>query len=228
MVDRREFKRTAVFPVKVAGEWLLRRSFEAPVYAFAKTGVEPLRAADQMLFERHSFDLVILVDGGTDSLIFGDEPGLDTVVEDAVSVVAPCEVAGDRTLLAVLGFGVDHFHGVSHHSFLENVARLSRTSGNLGVISLVQRTPEGDAFLDLVGYANQRQPQHRRGIMEQIPLGTAKDARPSGADLFLSTAGESSIRVFPRSRGGDGSHPRVPGRSGYRRSLGRNPCSPPL
>lgn len=61
-----------------------------------------------MLLERHPVDLVILVDGGTDSLIFGDEPGLGTIVDDAVSVVAACDAAGDRTLLAALGFGIDH------------------------------------------------------------------------------------------------------------------------
>jgi hypothetical protein len=186
-------KELPYFPEKWLAEWLLRRSFEAPIYAFAKTGVEPLRAAYQTVLERHPVDLVILVDGGTDSLIFGDEPGLGTIVEDAVSVIAACDVAGDRCLLAALGFGVDHFHGVSHHSFLENVARLSRTGGNLGGITLVQGTPEGDAFLDLVDYANQRQPIHRSIVCNSIASALRGEFgdfqttnRTSGTELFIN------------------------------------------
>lgn len=38
-------KELPYLPEKWLAEWLLRRAFEAPAYAFAKTGVEPLRAA---------------------------------------------------------------------------------------------------------------------------------------------------------------------------------------
>jgi len=103
--------------------------------------------------KRHAIDLVVLIDDGTDSVIFGDEPGLGTVAEDAVSVLAAWQAAGDRTLLVAIGFGIDHFHGVSHHSFLKNVARLSREGGFLGGFPLMRGTREAEAFLDLVDYA---------------------------------------------------------------------------
>ena len=161
-------KELPYFPEKWLSEWLLRRAIDAPVYAFAKTGVTPLRASYQGILGRHAIDQVILVDGGTDSLIFGDEPGLGTVVEDAVSVIAAFEAAGHRTLLAALGFGIDHFHGVSHHAFLENVAQMTRAGGCLGEISLIKGTHAADAFLDLVEYANQRQPLHRSIVCNSI------------------------------------------------------------
>ena len=186
-------KELPYFPEKWLAEWLLRRSIEAPVYALAKTGAEPLRAAYQVLLDRHPVDLVVLVDGGTDSVIFGDEPGLGTIVEDAVSVVAAYGAAGDRTMLAALGFGIDHFHGVSHHSFLENVTRLSRTGGNLGGLSLVQGTTAADAFLDLVDYANQRQPRHRSIVCNSIASALRGEFgdfhatnRTSGTELFIN------------------------------------------
>jgi hypothetical protein len=158
----------AYFPEKWLAEWLSRRSYPAQVYGFAKTGAEPLAAAYRMLLSMHDFDLVLLVDGGTDSLIFGDEPGLGTVVEDAVSVVGAFNAAPDRSMLVCLGFGIDDFHGVSHHSFLENVARVNRDGGYLGSFSLVRQMPEAEAFLDLVGYANQRQPRHRSIVCNSI------------------------------------------------------------
>lgn len=181
------------FPEKWLVEWLLRNSWEAPVYAFAKTGVEPLRLAYDALLERHPVDLVVLIDGGTDSLIFGDEPGLGTVVEDAVSVIAAWRAAGDRTLLAALGFGIDHFHGVSHHAFLENAALVTRTGGNLGQISLVHGTPPADALLDLVDYANQRQTKHRSIVCNSVAsairgeFGDMQSTdRTRGAELFIN------------------------------------------
>ena len=162
-------RETPYFPEKWLAEWLAQRSLPAPVYALTRTGAQPLLAAYKALLDRHPTDLVILVDGGTDSLIFGDEPGLGTVAEDAVSLVAACGAAGaGRTLLAVIGFGIDHFHGVSHYAFLENVARLSRSGGYLGGIPLVQGMPEADAFLELVDHANQRQPHDRSIVCNSI------------------------------------------------------------
>jgi hypothetical protein len=188
-----ESKELPYFPEKWLAEWLLRNSFDAPIYAFAKTGVAPLRAAYEVVLERHPVDLVVLVDGGTDSLIFGDEPGLGTVVEDAVSVIAACGAAGNRAILAALGFGVDHFHGISHHSFLENVARLNQAGGDLGQISLVRGTGPADAFLDLVEYANQRQPAHRSIVCNSIAsalqgkFGDYQGTnRTSGTELFIN------------------------------------------
>ena len=187
-------KELPYFPEKWLAEWLSRRSIEAPIFAFSKTGVEPLSASYKTILAREPVDLVVLVDGGTDSLIFGDEPGLGTVVEDAVSIVAACLAAGDRTLLAALGFGIDHFHGVSHYSFLENVARMSRAGGNLGQISLVQGTRLADEFVDLVEYANQRQPRHRSIVCNSIASAIRGEfgdfqttQRTDGTELFINS-----------------------------------------
>ena len=181
------------FPEKWLAEWLQRRGMAAPIYAFAKSGVRPLAAAYRTIIERHEVDLVLLVDGGTDSLIFGDEPGLGTIVEDAVSVVAACEAGGERTILAAIGFGIDHFHGVSHHSFLENAARLIRDGGYLGGFALVREMPEAAAFLDLVDYANQRQPAHRSIVCNSIAAALRGEfgdshatGRTSGSELFIN------------------------------------------
>lgn len=156
------------FPERWLAEWLATQGRAVPIYAFARSGVRPLIEAYRSIVERHRIDLVVLVDGGTDSVLFGDEPGLGTVAEDAVSIVAACAAAGERVLLAAIGFGIDHHDGVSHHAFLENVARLSRDGGFLGAFSLGPGTPEADAFLDLVAYANRRQPLHQSIVCNSI------------------------------------------------------------
>jgi hypothetical protein len=182
------------FPEKWLAEWLSRRSIDMPVYAFVPTGVDPLSEAYRLLQQRHPSDLIVLVDGGTDSVMLGDEPGLGTVVEDAVSVVAACAAAATPPLLAVLGFGIDHFHGVSHHAFLENVARLSRAGGYLGTLSLVRGTPEADAFLDLVEFANWRQPTQRSIVCNSI----ASALRGEFGDFHAtSETGSSELFINP-------------------------------
>lgn len=77
--------------------------------------------------------------------------------------------------------------------FLENVARLSQTGGNLGGISLAQGTPAADAFLDLVNYANQRQPGHRSIVCNSIASALRGEFgdyqttnRTSGTELFIN------------------------------------------
>jgi hypothetical protein len=115
--------------------------------------------------ERHEIDLVILIDGRTDSLIFGDEHS--TVVEDAVSTVAACTTARNQVIFAVIGFGVDHYHGVPHCAFFENVA-LFETADFWAHFRLRLTGPEDKTFLGLVDYANCGQPQHQSIVCNSI------------------------------------------------------------
>jgi hypothetical protein len=181
------------FPEKWLAEWLLARGHQSPIYAFGKSGARPLTTAYRSIIEAHQVDLVVLIDGGTDSILFGDEPGLGTVVEDAVSTIAACAAAGENALLAAIGFGVDHHHGVSHHAFLENVARLARDDGFLGAFAVTQGTMEAQSFLDLVDYANQRQPQHQSIVCNSIASALRGEFgdfhathRTSGSELFIN------------------------------------------
>jgi hypothetical protein len=181
------------FPERWLAEWLQTQARSAPIYAFAKSGARQLIAAYERIVASHEIDLVLLIDGGTDSLLFGDEPGLGTVVEDALSIVAACAAVKENVLLAAIGFGIDHFHGVSHYAFLENVARLIRDSSFLGAFSLVSRSPEAEAFLDLVDYANQRQPAHRSIVNNSIASALRGEFgdyhatnRTSGSELFIN------------------------------------------
>lgn len=166
------------FPEAWLSEWLGKRGLAPPVYAIARTGVVPLAADFAALRALHDIDLVILVDGGTDSLIFGDEPGLGTVAEEAVSIAAAAAAFGEDAILAAIGFGIDDFHGVSHHSFLENVARMIREGAFLGRLDLVAGTPEAEVFCDLVDYAKSAPAS---GFWPSQTLGTPASGRAKPA-----------------------------------------------
>ena len=133
------------FPEKHLSQWFRDRGDEVPVYCVHRTGPKPVSEAYRALVEELRFDTVVLVDGGTDSLMRGDELGLGTPVEDMSSIAAahlldPARVP--RKFLACLGFGIDAFHGVSHAHVLEAVADLTRAGGYLGAFSLLEHMPD--------------------------------------------------------------------------------------
>ncbi|NRB47370.1 MAG: DUF1152 domain-containing protein [Saprospiraceae bacterium] len=146
------------FPEKYLKAWLQIQGYDAKVYGFERTGVAPLRDAYHYLIKTHEIDTVLLIDGGTDSLMFGDEEGLGTPQEDICSMAAVYRTGIKKQFLVNLGFGVDHFHGVSHFRFLENVAKLSETGAYLGLFQLLREMEEGQLYANAVEYANQRMP----------------------------------------------------------------------
>lgn len=147
---------TTYFPEKYLVEWFFKQGEKVALYAFQKTGVKPLKRAYNHIIETHNIDTVILIDGGTDSLLFGDEEGLGTPIEDQTSLAAVFQAEIRNKYLVSLGFGIDHFHGVSHYRVLENIATLIKSNGYLGALHLTNQHKEAQLFVDAVQYLNQR------------------------------------------------------------------------
>ncbi|HEY9297847.1 MAG TPA: DUF1152 domain-containing protein, partial [Phormidium sp.] len=120
------------FPEQHLANWFRQQGQETPIYCFERTGFKPLLASYQALVETLSLDTIVLVDGGTDSLMRGDEIGLGTPHEDVTSIAAVNELAIKTKLLVCLGFGIDRYHGVCHAHVLEGVAELIASGGFLG------------------------------------------------------------------------------------------------
>ena len=133
------------FPERHVVRWLASRGHDPLVIGFTPTGAVRLAETYDAVIEAYGIDAVVLVDGGTDSLIKGDEADLGTIEEDALSIVALSMTRRVDRTLACLGFGVDMFHGICHHSFLENAAEAIRRDGFLGCVSVCRGTPEGAA-----------------------------------------------------------------------------------
>ena len=181
------------FPERHLSEWLTLCGENPTVIAFEKTGVQPLRASYDAVVAKFGIDTIILVDGGTDSVVKGDEALLGTVEEDAASIVAVDMVVGPQKFLACLGFGIDQFHGICHHSFLENTAEILRSGGFLGCVSVSRGTLEGDAMLNAVDFLNNRQPSQRSIVSNSIASAMRGDfgdvhfnERTAGSELFIN------------------------------------------
>jgi hypothetical protein len=151
---------TDYFPEKFLAQWLWAHGDDTPVFCFERTGVKPLLASYQTLVRELALDTVILVDGGTDSLMRGDEAGLGTPQEDIASITAVHELNIEHKLLVCLSFGVDSFHGVCHAHFLEAVAELTRRNGYRGMFSLVKEMPEVQHYHAAAEFVFRQMPQH--------------------------------------------------------------------
>ncbi|MBH25928.1 MAG: hypothetical protein CMH57_16090 [Myxococcales bacterium] len=143
---------------------------EVGVVCVERGGEVQVREAYRRLAERLELDAIVLVDGGTDSLMRGDEAGLGTPHEDALSLVAVAseEVGVEVKLMASLGFGIDAFHGVCHAHMLENVAALMQEGAFLGTVALLPQMEEARRYMEAVDYANACTPNHESIVNNSI------------------------------------------------------------
>ncbi|WP_043732187.1 DUF1152 domain-containing protein [Kutzneria sp. 744] len=181
------------FPERTLSRWLSARSLPSTVYAFPRTGVQPLRSAYATLVRRLDLDAIVLVDGGTDILMQGDESGIGTPEEDMASLAAVAGLDGIDRLVVSLGFGIDSFHGVSHADVLENLAMLQRVGGYLGALSIPPDSPEAAAYLDAVSHAQSSTPLRPSIVNGQIAAAVRGQfgnvhvtSRTSGSELFVN------------------------------------------
>ena len=157
------------FPEQFIHEWLSARGESPVIYAFAKTlGVQSLRRAYQYLRERYQLDTLVLADGGTDSLMFGDEIGTGTIVEDSLSILAAAQAGFMRSYLCAVGFGIEQHHGLDHYPCLQNMATLTKAGAYLGAQSLTAEMMEGAAYLALADFLNERFAAHQSIVVNSI------------------------------------------------------------
>ncbi|MEU8238158.1 DUF1152 domain-containing protein [Actinoplanes missouriensis] len=181
------------FPERTLARWLAAHDLPATVYAFARTGVQPLRAAYQHLVGELGIDAIVLIDGGTDILMRGDESGLGTPAEDITSLAAVAGLDVPVKLVSCLGFGIDAYHGVVHSQVLENLAALDRDGGYLGMLSIPGAGREAVLYRDAVADAHRATPMRPSIVQGQIAAATRGDfgdvqftRRTAGSTLFVN------------------------------------------
>lgn len=181
------------FPEGTLARWLAAHDLPSTVYAFPPLGVQTLRDAYRYLMERLDIDAVVLVDGGTDILLRGDENGLGTPVEDITSLAAVTALDLPVKLVTCLGFGIDAYHGVNHVQVLENIAALDRDGGYLGALSIPGTSREAVLYRDAVAHAQAATPQRPSIVNGQIAAATSGEfgdvqftRRTSGSTLFVN------------------------------------------
>ena len=186
-VDASAAATTSYCPEAWLARWLKEsQAHDAPVWAFKKVGVKPLREALALLTERLETDLVVLVDGGIDLSLRGDEASIGTPAEDLASL---CAVAGLNlpSLAMCVGFGSELREGIAHAQVLERFAELQRTGAFLGANTLQLETPAGAAYRDALAFVQAGQREQRGTHVQQVVLASMEGRFGSPApDVWIS------------------------------------------
>ena len=181
------------FPERYLSEWLSQGGTRVPVYCYRGVGAQVMLDNFERLVAHLDLDALVLVDGGTDSLMRGDEPGLGSPAEDVVSLAAADRLELPVRILLNLGFGVDHFHGVCHKFVLEAIADLTKAGAFLGAQALLPNQPEFDFFKSGLEYVQARMPGKESIVATSIVAAGEghfgnhhPTARTEGSELFIN------------------------------------------
>lgn len=113
---------------------------DVQMYVFPKVGAAQIATWYRVIFATHGIDAVILVDGGIDSLMRGDEEGCGTLLEDSISLAALAKALpydGVKVaIMACVGFGTELEEKLDHYRALENMADVICDGGFYGVCAL--------------------------------------------------------------------------------------------
>jgi len=150
------------FPEGYLAQWFKEvRSEDVPVWMFANMSVGPVARAYRKLTEHLGIDAVILVDGGVDSLMRGDEERPGSLVEDTISLAAIEPLDIPVKILACLGFGTEVEERVGHHHALENIAALAGEGAFWGSCALTAQMEAFQLFESAARYVWE-QPNHSK------------------------------------------------------------------
>jgi hypothetical protein len=131
------------------------------IWSFDKTGVRPLARAYRAIAERRQIDAIVLVDGGVDAMLRGDETSLGTPSEDLTSLAAATSL-GIPIAMACVGLSAELRDGIAHAQVFERIAELSRANAYWGAHALVANTPAADAYVRAVEYVFAGQMHQKR------------------------------------------------------------------
>ncbi|MEM6527121.1 MAG: DUF1152 domain-containing protein [Chloroflexota bacterium] len=164
-------------PEAYLADWFrVQHGEDVTVWAIEKLGVPSVHQAYTALVDRLDIDAIILVDGGVDSLMRGDEQGAGTFLEDTISMTAVAMLDNVPVkLLAAIGIGTEVEEQVCHYSALENMAALIKQGAFYGSCAL---TPQMDAFA------------FYRGAAEHIFIHTPSEPSRIQSRIIPSVMGE--------------------------------------
>jgi hypothetical protein len=156
------------FPEYGLAQWFLDELNQfVPVWCFHKTGARPLVQNYRLLVDELGIDAIILVDGGVDSLMRGDEPDPGTLFEDTLSLIAVDALKQVRTrIVACIGMGAEFEVGYAH--LFENIAALTKSGGFIGACALTKQMPVYQQYERALLFTFDQQPKYPSRINSAI------------------------------------------------------------
>jgi len=150
--------RPSYFPEGWLARWV-RESLgrEISVWCFEASGVGPLVENYEWLVGELEIDAIVIVDGGVDSLLRGDEFTLASPMEDALTLAAVSLLDVPMKALVSTAFGAERLDRISHAQALARMSDLIRAGGFWGTEAVAPGIPEGDALASCIAYILENQ-----------------------------------------------------------------------
>ena len=137
-----------------------------PIWMFSKVGPAILLKLYQILIEHLKIDAIILLDGGVDSLMIGDEMGAGTLLEDTISLTAVQSLDVPVKILSCLGFGAEL--EVAHNNALDNMSALIKAGAFYGSCALTQQMPVYQQYESASKYVWEQPSHHKSQINMRV------------------------------------------------------------
>lgn len=163
------------FPEMYLSSWFREvKGQEVPVWTIKRdqSVAEYTRTLDTLV-KHLGIDAIILVDGGVDSIMVGDEEGSGSMLEDSLSLAAVKNMQVPIKILACVGFGTETEEGLSHYLALENMAKIVKQGGFYGSCSVVDYM---NCFKDYKAACEHawNQPDHRKSHIQTKVISSAE------------------------------------------------------
>ena len=157
------------FPESLLSKWFqMRHQIDVPIHTIYDVGTKQIKIIYEKLVDALDLDTIILVDGGTDSLMRGDEEDLGSPTEDIISLIGANFAPVEKSYLVSIGFGIDAFHGVPHFDVLNAMSDLIKANAFKGCFSLMKEMPEVEEYIDAVNLANLGFPYKKSIVQNSI------------------------------------------------------------
>ena len=148
------------YPEGYLAQWFKReRNEDVTIWMFDRTGPKTLKQLYQKLIDHLEIDTLILIDGGIDSLMRGDEAGAGTLLEDTITLSAVESLDIPIKILGCLGFGSEL--EVCHYNALDNMQRMVKEEAFYGACALVKQMPVYQQYEQACRYVWER-PSHKK------------------------------------------------------------------
>jgi len=156
-------------------------------------GVQPLVKQLTWIANENDIDTFIVVDGGVDVLMRGDEDDAGTVLQDFVILAAIDQLKGQK-ILASIGFGAETEENVNHYRVLENIASLAAQDAFLGACALTRSMESFKRYQAACDQSWRKRKSHIHSRVISAVEGGFGDLQIEGvtANLLLST----ELRAF--------------------------------
>jgi len=189
-----ELPRPDYFPELHMANWFRKtRQEDVTVWSFHNMGIPFLREAYHALVERLNIDCIVLIDGGVDSIMRGNEQEVGTIIEDFSSLIAVNELDTVKTkYLVCTGLGAE-LH-VTYEQVFENISALIEADAFYGSCSVTKQMPAYLQYEDAVLYAQVQRGQSPSVINSSI----ISAARGQFGDYHLTSKTHGSeLKISP-------------------------------